>query len=161
MNRGIPGTMRIYVSFSEEEYQGLSGLAAVEGRDLRDQIRACVRSEVDRVQRAHWLAALADVRREIVGQAEKLDEVFAEICVLDDVATALDLRPAERRQVLGDRVAAWLDAPAAEATEAGVIFVNGNGGGPYMAANGHGPGGMGNGQKTALAGNGKATRQGC
>ena len=39
------GDVRIYVVFPAQEYEGLAEMALGEQRDLRDQVRACVRAE--------------------------------------------------------------------------------------------------------------------
>ena len=158
------GDVRIYVVFPAQEYEGLAEMALGEQRDLRDQVRACVRAEAGRFRQRQWLAQLTGLRRQIEAQAGgALDKVFGELCVLDDVATALGLLAWERQQMLGEAVTAWLDGPVPAPTEAGLAFgSNGHGAGEkgVILINGHGSETHGNGHRTALAGTGKGTRQG-
>lgn len=152
--------VRVYVVFGAEEYAALEEMAIEQNREIRAQVRRCVADAVTAFRARSVVGRLTALRRILEAQAGgNLQGVFGEVCLLDDVASALDLSARERRQVLGERFATWLDGPAAVPTPAvQMAYGHGRPGADGLGMNGGAKALPTN--KTALAGNGKATRQG-
>lgn len=163
MNAVKQGEVRVYVVFSAEEYEALEEMAIEHNREIRAEVRRCVAEAGERFQQSNVVRKLEKLRRTLENQAEgNLNDVFGEVCVLDDVVSVLGMTETERRRVLGERFWRWLDAPVGMPTAAGMSVVQVSNG-QRMGGNGQSPGLEAltvNGERAALAGIRKETRQG-